>query len=207
MLTNSPSQWGLRGATFGVWALAAACAVYWGLKFVAAPAGSAVAVPEATSAPADPARTALLLGAVPAVATAAPAVNVASRFALVGVAAGVSHAGAALISVDGKPAKPYRVGTVVEDGYVLQSVAGRRAVLAAAMDAAPALTLELPLNPAVPTGAAAETAVAQPPAPGVAAARPVLAPPGTTGPKIAPGWASRKGFPPRSPPAPADSQP
>lgn len=205
MLTNSQSQWGLRLATFGVWALAAACVVYWGLKFVAAPAGSAVAVPEAAAVPADPARTALLLGAVPAVAMAAPVVNVASRFALVGVAAGVSQAGAALISVDGKPAKPYRVGTVVEDGYVLQSVGPRRAVLAAAMDAAPALTLELPLNAPVAAGAAAETAVAQPPAP--AAARPVLAPPSTTGPTTAPGWASRKRLSPGLPLAPADPQP
>lgn len=205
MLMKSQSQWGLRLATFSVWALAAASAVYWGLKFVAAPQAAAVAVPEAKAVPADPARTALLLGAVPAVATAAPVVSVASRFALVGVVAGVSHAGAALIAVDGKPAKPYRVGSVVEDGYVLQSVAPRRAVLAEAMDAAPALTLELPLTPAVSAGAQAETAVAQPPAP--AAARPVLAPPSTTGPTTAPGWASRRRPPPGSPPAPADPQP
>jgi len=211
MLTNSPSPWGLRLATFAVWALAAACTAYWGLKFVTVLSSPGVAVPEAAPLPADPARTAALLGAVPAVAMAAPAVNLASRFALIGVAAGVSQAGAALISVDGKPAKPYRVGTVVDEGYVLQSVAGRRAVLAAAMDAAPALTLELPLNAAAPVGAETArvgAAPAVPPvAPRAAPAAPVLAPSGTTGPTTAPGWASRKGFPPGIPPAPAGSQP
>jgi general secretion pathway protein C len=51
-----------------------------------------------------------------------------SRFVLVGVVASGAR-GAALIAVDGKPAKPYSVGSTVGDTFVLQSVQARQAVL------------------------------------------------------------------------------
>jgi general secretion pathway protein C len=67
------------------------------------------------------------------------------------VAAGAhSGGGAAVIAVDGKPARPYRVGSTIEEGLVLQSVRGRQAMLGPA--AGPALvTLELPPLPVLPT--------------------------------------------------------
>ncbi len=61
-----------------------------------------------------------------------------------GVVASKSHQGAALIAVDGHPAKPFRVGAAVDQDLVLQSVESRRAVLAASTDGPPVLTLELP---------------------------------------------------------------
>ena len=67
-----------------------------------------------------------------------------SPYTLVGVLADSQHGGAALIAVDGKAAKPYRVGAVVDGTLVLQSVAGRRAVLAASVDGPAQMTLELP---------------------------------------------------------------
>jgi general secretion pathway protein C len=57
---------------------------------------------------------------------------------------GAASQGAALISVDGKTAKPFRVGTLVADGLVLQSAQGRRVSLGASMDGPPTLVLELP---------------------------------------------------------------
>jgi general secretion pathway protein C len=63
---------------------------------------------------------------------------------LVGVLADSLHGGAALISVDGKAAKPYRVGAMVDGNLVLQSVAARQAVLAAGADGSAQVTLELP---------------------------------------------------------------
>ena len=63
---------------------------------------------------------------------------------MVGVVADQRSAGVALISVDGKPAKPFRVGDLIEDGLILQSVQGRKAALGAAPGTAAALTLELP---------------------------------------------------------------
>jgi general secretion pathway protein C len=46
----------------------------------------------------------------------------ASRFALSGVVADPSKQGAALIAIDGKAPRPFRVGSRVGDNYVLQSV-------------------------------------------------------------------------------------
>ncbi|WP_041675736.1 type II secretion system protein N [Ramlibacter tataouinensis] len=140
------SPWAVRGATFALWALAAGSAAYWGLKLSAGDgaAGIAAAVRPAPVAP-DPAAIARLLGASPQPAAgpvAAP--SLASRFSLVGVAAGGPRGGAALIAVDGKPARPYRVGTTIEEGLVVQSVQGRQAVLAASADGPPVLTLEMP---------------------------------------------------------------
>jgi len=134
-----------RAAAFGLWLLAAASAAYWGLRLTSAPAAAPVAVAAPVAAPADPVAVGRLLGAgamaaAPSGVAAPPA---SSRFALVGVVAGASQRGAALIAVDGKPAKPFRVGARVDEGLVLQSVAPRRATLGPA-DGPAAFTLELP---------------------------------------------------------------
>jgi len=132
-------------AAFAVWLLAAACVAYWALRLLAAPPGLAVAVPPPTAAPSEPAAVARLLGAGATPATpAAEAPSLSSRFQLVGVAAGASRRGAALIAVDGKPAKPFRVGARVDEGLVLQAVGPRRATLGPAADGPAAFTLELP---------------------------------------------------------------
>jgi general secretion pathway protein C len=82
------------------------------------------------------------LGAAPVQAVAAP--TLASRFQLLGVMAGDASQAAALIAVDGQAAKPFRVGAVVADGWVLQSAQGRRVSLGAAANGAQTLVLELP---------------------------------------------------------------
>jgi general secretion pathway protein C len=69
---------------------------------------------------------------------------VASRLKLTGVVANRSQSGYALISIDGQPARPYRVGARVNDALVLHSVAPRSAALAASLDAPVSLTLDLP---------------------------------------------------------------
>jgi general secretion pathway protein C len=63
---------------------------------------------------------------------------------LLGVVADASSGGAALISVDGQPARPFAVGTSLDGRLVLQSVSGRRAVLATDRNGPAELTLELP---------------------------------------------------------------
>ncbi len=75
-----------------------------------------------------------LLGSSPQAATAAPVASVASRFALVGVVASRGDNATALIAVDGKPAKPFRVGGAVDEGLVLQAVEARRVILAASAE-------------------------------------------------------------------------
>jgi general secretion pathway protein C len=146
MVTNTDNNWAVRLATLVLWLLAGGSVVYWGLRLSAPAQG----VPLAAVAPALPApdaqALARLLGAVDAQAPlAAPAASVASRFALVGVLAGRSSgAGAALIAVDSRPAKPYRVGAQVDAGLVLQSVGPRQARLGAALRSPTLVTLDVP---------------------------------------------------------------
>ncbi len=146
MATSVHRRWSVRLATLLLWLLAAGSCVYWGLRLAARAAPAAVAAPLRQPFAADPAAVARLLGANPVVAAAAaqPTVSLASRFSLQGVVAERSRRGAALIAVDGKPARPFRVGAAIDEGLVLQSVEGRRAVLAASAGGPPVLTLELP---------------------------------------------------------------
>ncbi len=144
--TLSPAQrWVIRGSSFTVWALAAASAVFWGLRLAQPAPVPSVEVAAGATLEADPAAVARFLGATQgpvAVLPGAPAL--ASRLSLIGVVADGHQWGAALISVDGKPAHPYRVGATLEDGVVLLAVDRRRALLGPSRDAEPTLTLELP---------------------------------------------------------------
>jgi general secretion pathway protein C len=63
-----------------------------------------------------------------------PVVN--GRFALTGVLAGSAKGGAALISVDGTPAKSFKLGDRVADNLYLQSVSRRSVILADRSDSA-----------------------------------------------------------------------
>ena len=72
--------------------------------------------------------------------------SLASRFVLVGVMDGGPAQGVALISVDGKPAKPYRLGQTVTDGFVVLATGPKKAELGPQLGATATLFLELPLK-------------------------------------------------------------
>jgi general secretion pathway protein C len=145
-----------RAVAFVVWALVAASAMYWLLRLAA-------------SSPAAPGHTAAVaaigmprgdltrvLGAPPPAARSAPVPEpaLAARFKLLGVAAprqGGDAVGLALIAVDGKPARGYKVGAPVDGDIVLQSVHPRGAVLGA-RGASPQVQLDLPPLPQAATG-------------------------------------------------------
>ena len=147
MQSKPHSPWWPRIATFLLWVVAAASLAFWGLKWSATgaklPGVAAASAGAATLS--DPQALARMFGAgasvAPVVMAAAAA---ASRYALMGVVAGPRGAGVALISVDGKPARPFEVGATVDAQLVLKSVASRQATLAGSVDAPPAVTLELP---------------------------------------------------------------
>jgi general secretion pathway protein C len=127
---------------------------------------------------ADPALVAQMLGAVSAQTVAAATPDAASRFELLGVVADADQRGAALIAVDGKPARPFKVGASVAEGYVLQSVSTRAASLGGSVDAPAAFTLQLPARPlAIPSPPSLP--VAQPPEAPIPP--PVMAPGGARG--------------------------
>lgn len=143
MQTNAFQVWGTRLATLVLAALAALSGTYWALKSTHANSVSA-ATPAAGFAGLDPLALARALGGGGTVAPAGPAAAPSTAYVLVGVLAEGQKGGAALISIDGKPAKPYRVGSTVDANLVVQSVAGRRAVLASGMDGPAQMTLEMP---------------------------------------------------------------
>ena len=152
---NGPMR--ARVAAFFIWGLVAASAMYWLLRLTAwspaAPAHTLAVAP----APVPRGDLTRLFGAPPAVkgATAAPAEPaLPSRFKLLGVAAprqGGDREGLALISLDGKPARGYRVGALIDGDWVLQSVHARGAAVGVA-GAAPLVKLELPPLPPPSTG-------------------------------------------------------
>jgi len=142
-MTLPQIRFGLPALTLVVWALAGASFVYWGLR-LAGGSGPAPAAPVMAAPPpqVDTQAVARLLGAVDAAPMAQA--SAASRFVLVGVLAGSPGGGAALIGVDGKPPQPFRVGSAVEEGLVLQSAVARQARLAATRDGPTVITLDMP---------------------------------------------------------------
>lgn len=158
---------GWRVATAVVWAGVAISGWYWaqaGLPSKAAIVDAPVAA--APSVASSPAQLARLLGAPPAVA-AGPGPGPADRFSLVGVIAGSAGQGAALISVDGKPALPFAIGAQIAPGYVLVKVGPREAGVSDGTDAQAPVVLSLPEKPAgaassLPTMRASVPAVSLP---------------------------------------------
>ncbi|HSV80321.1 MAG TPA: type II secretion system protein N [Ramlibacter sp.] len=167
MLMPSSASWTVRGATFALWLLAAASGVYWAMQLGGGASRSAPPPAAPRPLPAmDPEAVAGLLGGGAALPAAGPVATLASRLQLVGVVAGVrSGGGAAVISVDGKPARHFRVGGSVDEGLVLQSVQGRRAVLGPQASGPAAITLELPpiAQPSIAQPPGAQPPIAQPP--------------------------------------------
>jgi general secretion pathway protein C len=143
-----------RLSAFVIWALVAASAVFWGLRlFVRAPSAPPHTLSVVDTGPGrvDLAR---LLGAPPEAAdTSAPAPAISSRFQLSGVMAPEvpGDQGIALIAVDGKMPRAFRVGGTIDGDLVLQSVSLRTASIGLPR-AAPTVVLELPPLPPPATG-------------------------------------------------------
>jgi len=124
-----------RWTTLVVWALAAGSALFWGLKLAARPVPVPAQAQVAAAGPGVRGDLTRLLGADPApvaeAATAEPAAD--ARFTLVGVvvprSAQAAREGVALIAVDGKAARAYRIGAAVADSHVLSAVSSRGATL------------------------------------------------------------------------------
>ena len=144
--TVSPTWWA-RGLTLALCALATASATYWVLRSLDGGAPDAAQVARVDDdAAQDPMAMARALGGGE-VATPAAQPALSSRFALLGVLANQGSGGAALISVDGQPAKPYRIGASVEGQLVLKSVSPRQAQLAASVEAPALVRLDMPPLP------------------------------------------------------------
>ena len=133
-----------------LWLAAGLSVGYWVLQVAGRSPLTPVAATASLPTAPEPAALARVLGAAPevvAVAEAAVAPPLASRFQLLGVVADGAEGGAALISIDGQPPRPYRVGAVLEGGLVLQSVQ-RRSVRLVPGGGAGGAPIDLSLPPA-----------------------------------------------------------
>ena len=133
----------LHVATFCAWLVVAGSAVYWVLKTTSGqrPSNAPVAVVAKVDTP-DAASLARILGATAPQAVAP--VSASNRFSLKGVVSGALGKEAALIVIDDKPARAFRVGTALEDGLILQSATARQVTLSATPNGPPLMTLDMP---------------------------------------------------------------
>lgn len=178
-----------RIAALLIWAAVAASLAYWGLRWLAPPVGvphNAAPVTLETGVRGDIQR--LLTGPV---RTEGPQANpsaasaLASRIKVLGVMAPTpgQSAGVALLSIDGKPPKAFRVGAAVDGEMVLQDLTQRSARIGP-QDGSPFLTIDLPGLPPPATGTLpppSGVTQAQPPALGTPGGPPPGAPEGAEG--------------------------
>lgn len=158
-------------AAFLMWALAAASAVYWWLAVAGVSETPITAAMVAEPIPAlSAADLAKALGPATAARPEAQASTLQStgpdpgaNLRLLGVVASRKSSGVALISIDGQVARPYRVGSRIDDRYRLTKVGQRSATLSPEQSPGAAITLELPSSAML--GAAAQLP------PGIAAPR------------------------------------
>jgi general secretion pathway protein C len=186
-------------ATFVGWALAGACVVFWGLKLSAPNTDAAMPAPLVSGAAAPDAQAiAAVMGARQAtdttntIAETPTNTPASSRFSLQGVLQ-QRGGGVAVIVVEGKPPKHFRVGAVVDDGYVLQAVGLRSAQLGPSANAPAAFTLELPARTALVSSVVSPALASRPAAPGTPAV-PATAYTGARG--LQQGATPTVGFPP-----------
>ena len=146
MYSTTFKLWMPRLAAFIVAMLLAGSVVFWVLQWPRP--NQQRPLPIATTstelAPMNPVDVARLLGQGDAPAETVAVADPGSRYRLTGIIASPSGQGVALLSVDGKPAKPYRVGSTIEDGLMLQSVERHSVALASDAKAAVRVRLELP---------------------------------------------------------------
>lgn len=137
-LTISPSSsnirnpWMLLLFTAAIWVVVALFGVYWTMKFVKSgnvSASIAMIVPQASV---DSSALGKLLGVDPLAGNNSLSTESSVNLALFGVASTSAGGGIALISTDGKPAKPYRIGGKVTDTLTLKSVSRTEVKLATA---------------------------------------------------------------------------
>jgi general secretion pathway protein C len=138
------NSWTLRLFTLSVWLWVGLSGAYWAFKFVTTQRVEATAALAASTIVVDSKAVAKLLGATDNIAVKPINTVASNKFFLFGLASSASGQGVALIALDGKPAKPYRVGSLVADDLLLKSISKTGVMLATSLKATEGVTLELP---------------------------------------------------------------
>lgn len=141
------TRWLVAFSTLAMWTAAAAVVAYWTLQWAGLSGPASQAPTALRSTPAEPAVADVQKALGAASGTPVAKVDAGARFVLSGVVALHTGQGAALIAVDAQAPKAFKVGQVVADGWVLQSLAPRQARLAPSLDGPTVLTLDMPSLP------------------------------------------------------------
>lgn len=173
------SSWTLRLFTLLIWLLVGLCAAYWAFKFVTTKTVEATTAQSLPTVEIDSKAVGKLLGATDVVAVKATNTPASTKFVLFGLANSAGGQGYALIALDGKPAKPYRVGSLVADNLLLKSISKNGVILASSLKSPDGVTLDLPErkainNPNMPVNTAAAPSQAPSLAAGMAARFPQI---------------------------------
>jgi general secretion pathway protein C len=132
------------------WCAAVASAVFWLLSFPSGSVLQGVPLVQGSAQATSPSsvQSSVHMARVWGVQAPAPVPEVSiaqsSRFQLLGVVAGASGQGSALIALDGQPPRAFRVGQNVTDGVVLQSLGPKLAQLGVSAQGAALFSLSLP---------------------------------------------------------------
>ena len=139
-------HWLPRVAAFAVGLLLAGSVVFWFMRWPSRDTGPALPAAQATDdlPAASAAVLTRLLGAQAAPTALAANAESSNRFLLTGIVGLGGGQGLALLSIDGKPAKSYRVGSQLDEGWVLQSVGVRSVALGEQATGPLRLQLDLP---------------------------------------------------------------
>ena len=130
-----------------LWLAAALASGYWFLHIQGQGAWTPVQGLAPTAPQADPDAVARALGALAMTDQPSAAPVPAARLQLLGVAIQGRQQGAALIGVDGQPPRPWRVGALVTDKLVLQSMDRRSVRLGETRWGPTTLELTVPVQP------------------------------------------------------------
>ncbi|MFN3611767.1 type II secretion system protein N [Tepidimonas sp.] len=134
------------------WGVAGWLAAAWGWRLWGQAQGAGLVAPPPSSAPVVQVETMVraLGGGDGRTDTPAPAAVAAtgSAWRLLGVLADGGGQGAALLAADGRPARPYRVGATLPDGWRVQRIE-RDGVWLAPPQGGEAVRLPAPVRPAV----------------------------------------------------------
>ena len=146
---NSSNNWLVRLVTLIIWMLTLICVVYWGVKFTKLKAISAIPTAIVPAKAVETQTVAKLLGTNGAIGSNPRSMVANANFVLHGVANTNTGGGIALIAVDGKPAKPYPVGSQLTELWKLKTLSRTGVVLVGSKSNAEEMSLIL--QPRQPT--------------------------------------------------------
>jgi general secretion pathway protein C len=142
-ILDKPNYWALSIITLCVWSAVGLSVAYWVNKRVFVKPSEVDLDVSQANLPVDSKAIAKLLGASDSEVVEPTSTALKNTFVLFGLARSANGQGVALISLDGKPAKPYKLGSLVVDDLTLKTISTNTVMLAISDKATDGISLEL----------------------------------------------------------------